>query len=174
MKLGLFENPYVNPSEALAIANNPESQAIAEDAHRRSIVLLKNNERLLPLRYEVIPNVRLYVEMFPAGENNEAIDKLKQKIRSTDNSITIVDNLNDATHAFVWVKPFQDLFANNPTIEIGPDTGVNNVEWIFEIQKTVPTITAIHFSNPWLINTIELNAAAFIATFGTKPKLWWK
>lgn len=170
MKLGLFENPYVNPSEALAIANNPDSQAVADDAHRRSIVLLKNNEQLLPLKDEAIANVRLYVEMFPGGENGQETEKLKQKIRSHDNSITIVDNLADATHAFVWVKPFQDLFANNPSIEIGPDTGVNNVERIVEIQTTVPTITAIHFSNPWLINTIEPNAAAVIATFGTKPE----
>lgn len=170
MKLGLFENPYVIPAKALEVANNPESQKVADDAHRRSIVLLRNDQNILPLRDETIANVRLYVESFPGGENNEETEKLKQKIRNFDPSITIVDQLSDATHAFVWVKPFQDLFANNPTVKIGPETGIANPERIVEIQKSVPTITAINFSNPWLINDIEPNAAAVIATFGTKPE----
>ncbi|WP_158595128.1 glycoside hydrolase family 3 protein [Oceanobacillus piezotolerans] len=170
MKLGLFENPYVDSDQALAIADNPESQKVADDAHRRSIVLMRNDNNLLPLRDENMAEVRLYVEMFPGGENGQKTEELKQKIRNHDNSITIVDNLADATHAFVWVQPFQDLFANNPTVVIGPETGVDQVNRIVEIQKTVPTITAINFSNPWLINTIEPNAGAVIGTFGTKAE----
>lgn len=34
MKLGLFENPYVDPDEALQIVNNPESQTKAAIAIR--------------------------------------------------------------------------------------------------------------------------------------------
>ncbi|NEU31348.1 glycoside hydrolase family 3 protein [bacterium LRH843] len=170
MKLGLFENPYVDPDKALAIANNPESQEVADDAHRRSIVLMRNDNNVLPLKDETISNVRLYVEMFPAGENGQKTEELKQKIRKHDHSITIVNNLADATHAFVWVQPQQDLFANNPTVTIGPETGVTQVNRIAEIQAAVPTITAINFSNPWLINTLEPNAAAVIGTFGTKAE----
>lgn len=170
MNLGLFDNPYVDPEEAITAANDPESQKIADDAHRRSIVLLRNDQNVLPLTDDAISDVRLYVEKFPSGENNEETEKLKQKIRSHDASITIVDNVADATHAFVWVEPWQDLFANNPTVQIGPDTGINEMERIVEIQQTVPTITAINFSNPWLINTIEPNAAAVLGTFGTKAE----
>ena len=68
MKLGLFDNPYVDPEEALTVANNPDSQAIADDAHRRSVVLLRNEENFLPLRDDAIRNVRLYVEKFPGGK----------------------------------------------------------------------------------------------------------
>ncbi|MEH7238562.1 glycoside hydrolase family 3 protein [Bacillus sp. JJ1562] len=170
MKLGLFENPYVNPDKALTIANNPESQKVADEAHRRSVVLMRNDRNLLPLQDKIISSVRLYVEMFPGGENGQETEKLKQKIRNHDRSITIVDNIKDATQAFVWVQPFQDLFANKPTVVIGPETGVEQVDRIVKIQQTVPTITAINFSNPWLINTIEPNAAAVIGTFGTKAE----
>ena len=170
MKLGLFENPYVNPEEALAIANDPKSQEVADDAHRRSVVLLRNNQNLLPIKDDTVANVRLYVEMFPGGENGQATQELKEKIKNHDQTITIVDALADATHAFVWVKPLQDLFKNNPTVEIGPETGIENVDRIVEIQKAVPTITAIDFSGPWLIHTIEPNAQAVIGTFGTKPE----
>lgn len=169
MKLGLFENPYVDPDKAIAIANNPESQEVADDAHRRSVVLLRNDRQVLPLKDETISDVRLYVEVFPS-ENGEKTANLKEKIKNHDASITIVDNVGEATHAFVWIQPFQNLFDNNPTIVIGPATGIDEVDRIVEIQQTVPTITAIDFSNPWLIETVEPNAVAVIGTFGTKAE----
>ena len=49
MKLGLFENPYVDPKKALEVVNNPASQERADDAHRKSVVLLRNDNNLLPL-----------------------------------------------------------------------------------------------------------------------------
>jgi beta-glucosidase len=46
---GLFENPYVDPAEAEQLANNAEHQAVALEAARRSLVLLKNAGNVLPL-----------------------------------------------------------------------------------------------------------------------------
>ena len=65
MKLGLFENPYVDPKQALEVVNNPASQERADEAHRKSVVLLRNDNNLLPLTDEKIKEVKLYVEMFP-------------------------------------------------------------------------------------------------------------
>src|SRR5204862_7218026 len=45
----LFENPYVDPARAERVANTPAHQALALEAARRSIVLLKNEGGLLPL-----------------------------------------------------------------------------------------------------------------------------
>lgn len=46
---GLFENPYADPERAEKVSNAPEHQALALEAARRSIVLLKNDQGLLPL-----------------------------------------------------------------------------------------------------------------------------
>jgi beta-glucosidase len=46
---GLFENPYVDAAEAERIANSTEHQAVALEAARRSLVLLKNAGNALPL-----------------------------------------------------------------------------------------------------------------------------
>jgi beta-glucosidase len=46
---GLFENPYVDPAEAERVTNTAEHQALALEAARKSIVLLKNDRELLPL-----------------------------------------------------------------------------------------------------------------------------
>jgi len=48
-RAGLFENPYVDAAEAERLANNAAHQAVALDAARRSLVLLKNTGNLLPL-----------------------------------------------------------------------------------------------------------------------------
>ncbi|MFC4801952.1 glycoside hydrolase family 3 N-terminal domain-containing protein [Neobacillus sp. GCM10023253] len=170
MNLGLFEDPYVNPQQALDVVADPKAQALADEAHLKSVVLLRNDKNILPLKDAKLQKVKLYVEMFTGGDAAAATANLKQTIKNHDASITIVDSLAEATHAFVWVKPAQSNWDNNPRITVGPETGIANVARIVEIQKTVPTITAINFISPWLINQIEPNAAAVLATYGTKPE----
>ena len=82
----------------------------------------------------------------------------------------MTDRLEEATHALVWIRPKQDLLSKQPQITIGPETNIHNKDRIIEIQKTVPTITVINFSSPWLIQEIEPNAAAVIGTFGVKTE----
>lgn len=49
-KLGLFDNPLVDPEEAAQINDCPEHRQLALEAARQSIVLLKNEGSLLPLK----------------------------------------------------------------------------------------------------------------------------
>src|SRR5580692_4225293 len=46
---GLFDNPYVDPGYAEKITNSPEHQRLALHAAREAIILLKNQNNLLPL-----------------------------------------------------------------------------------------------------------------------------
>src|SRR5262249_27180772 len=46
---GLFENPYVDPQKAETISNSPEHQQLALKAAHEAIILLKNQNNLLPL-----------------------------------------------------------------------------------------------------------------------------
>ena len=48
-RLGLFENPYVDPDYAQKITNSSEHQQLALKVAQKSIVLLKNDNKLLPL-----------------------------------------------------------------------------------------------------------------------------
>jgi beta-glucosidase len=48
-RLGLFENPYVDPDYAQNITNSSEHQQLALKVAQKSIVLLKNDNNLLPL-----------------------------------------------------------------------------------------------------------------------------
>ena len=48
-RLGLFDNPYVDPDYAEKVNNSPEHKTLAAEAARKVIVLLKNEKNLLPL-----------------------------------------------------------------------------------------------------------------------------
>ena len=52
-KLGLFENPYVDVAYAEKVAYTNENQEIALQAAREGIVLLKNEDSLLPLQKNI-------------------------------------------------------------------------------------------------------------------------
>lgn len=51
--LGLFENPYVDPENAEKISHTNENQMLAYEAAKEGIVLLKNENNLLPLSKEI-------------------------------------------------------------------------------------------------------------------------
>ena len=52
-RLGLFENPYVDPDHAVSVSHTKENQELALQAAREGIVLLKNNNTLLPLSKDI-------------------------------------------------------------------------------------------------------------------------
>lgn len=161
MTLGLFEDPYVNPTEAIAAANNEENRALAYEAHQKSVVLMRNDKidggkKLLPLTNGKLKDVKLYVEGFVGvaaprslkGEEaakyiaeNSALQSvgftadLKNTLTEKFPNIELVDSVEEATHAYVYVKPTQSNWDNNPRIDINETTGISDVERIVEIQK---------------------------------------
>jgi len=48
-RLGLFDNPYVDPDYAEKTTNSAEHRALALKAAQKSVILLKNDKNLLPL-----------------------------------------------------------------------------------------------------------------------------
>jgi len=55
--LGLFENPYVDVERAARVTNSSEHRALAAEAARRSITLLKNENNLLPLDRNALKSI---------------------------------------------------------------------------------------------------------------------
>jgi len=52
-KLGLFENPYIEPEAAIKVIDTPEDRELALEAARKSIILLKNDGNYLPLGKDI-------------------------------------------------------------------------------------------------------------------------
>jgi beta-glucosidase len=71
-RVGLFENPYVDPQEAKRIVGNPEFMAAGYDAQLKSLVLLKNKNldkktRVLPIQKS--KTVYIPKRVFPAARD---------------------------------------------------------------------------------------------------------
>lgn len=56
-QLGLFENPYVDAERAARVTDSAEHRALAAEAARRSITLLKNDDNLLPLDRRALKSI---------------------------------------------------------------------------------------------------------------------
>jgi beta-glucosidase len=57
IRLGLFEHPYVDESRIPQVLNDPEHQKRAREAVQRSVVLLRNENLLLPLDRKQIKSI---------------------------------------------------------------------------------------------------------------------
>lgn len=49
-RVGLFENPYLDPEESARVVGNPEFMKAGYDAQLKSIVMLKNKGNVLPIK----------------------------------------------------------------------------------------------------------------------------
>jgi beta-glucosidase len=66
-RTGLFENPYLNPDNSKAIVGKPDFMSAGYEAQLKSMVLVKNKSKALPIRTQK----KVYVpkKFTPAGRN---------------------------------------------------------------------------------------------------------
>ncbi len=88
-RLGLFENPYASETQTDAVLFNEAHQQTALEAAQKSIVLLKNEDHLLPLQKGQYKNV------FVTGPNaqNETVLGDWAYQQPKENTITILEGL---------------------------------------------------------------------------------
>lgn len=172
--LGLFENPYVDPDQAQRVADSPRSQKLADQAHRESVVLMRNDRRELPLVASKHQQIRLYVEVQSPTDAVNRTTKLRETIAQQDPSIELVDSPEQATDAFVWLQPAPhietDSAGNQTDVSIDladPTVGVDAAR-VRSIEATVPTVLAVNLTNPYVISSVERGAAAVVGTFDTQ------
>lgn len=180
-ELGLFEDPYTDPAEAQAIADSAQSQARADEAHRKSLVLLRNggadqwSSAPLPITAADESEVRLYVEVFRRDQQAAQTASVRQSIAQLWPGVELVDDPANATHSLLWVVPSlawnRDDTAGDPpsvVLDLNDDTRID-VDRINSVQSQIETnILVLNSTNPWLIDNIEGQADAIVASFNTR------
>ena len=86
--LGLFERPYVDPERAVQVARNPAHRAIALQAARQSIVLLKNDRATLPLA-----DARAIAVIGPNADDDWAQIGDQAPTHRRDQVVTVLDGI---------------------------------------------------------------------------------
>jgi beta-glucosidase len=154
-RLGLFDDPYVDPEAASKICGSKAFRAAGFEAQRRSIVLIAN-DGILPLA----PDVRLYVD----GLSREA----------TLAYCGVVEHPEDADAAVVVRRgPYEhrDRLFLEPLFHAGslefPD---DEREHILELARTLPTMLIVHLDRPAILTGLAEACAAVIGTFGASPE----
>ena len=172
--LGLFENPYVDADSANAKVGKAEYQQKADLAMRKSIVLLRNenvnNNRALPLR----ASTKIYFETYMQRKDQAPGSIFKGETNNWN--VEFVDTPEAADVVLLWIKPkSKSLFESDgsPLYLSLSKNGVD-VNYINTLIAKKPTILAINFTNPWVIDEIystsSKNIQGVLATFGTTPE----
>lgn len=87
-KLGLFENPFVDPQRAKAFVGCDANRATARKVAEECVVLLKNDKHLLPLQSDRIRSIALIGPN--AGSYSNGVYTMK-----TDYGISILDGIRN-------------------------------------------------------------------------------
>ncbi|RXK48805.1 glycoside hydrolase family 3 protein [Aquirufa rosea] len=162
-ELGLFENPYVDVQAASSIIGDKKSTELANLALRKSIVLLRNDQQVLPLKKKT----KVYFETyFNTGRNSDIIKVAKPNYPDLE----FVDRKENADVIVVWLIPNGGgLFSSQGTkIDLRLSANRIDVAHVNELINSKPTIVAINYTNPWVIEEIDhKNTHSLLATFGT-------
>ena len=163
----------MDDKKANEIVGNASFQASADLAQRKSIVLLRNENKSLPLNR----GIKVYFETYqrPSGRPGN-IEPQIYADAAYRNDITFVKTPDAADIVLLWVKPsMRPLFPSNdkPLRLILSECAVD-VSYINQLTAKKPTILAINFTSPFVINEVyndkSTSIKGVIATFGCSPE----
>lgn len=154
-RLGLFDNPFVDVDAAEKIVGQPEFRKVGELAQRRSIVLLQNRRKTLPLQ----SGLKIYTENIKP-----------EVIRAYGQA---VDDIGQADIAILRLSaPYQarkgllERYFHAGELDIKePEKGR-----ILKIMSRVPTIVDIYLERPAVIPEIAEHSAALLGNFGASDE----
>ncbi len=155
--LGLFENPYVSPETAARTVRRAEFQEKADLAQRKSIVLLKNSGKLLPLP----KGVRMYVE---------GVDP---KVAAGYGYVSTA-HPEDADVCIVRVSAGRGglgpgLRARG-AVPVDLTLPAETLAHVRSVARLKPTVVALHMDNPLVVPELASEAGAVLVTFGVSDE----
>jgi beta-glucosidase len=90
-RLGLFENPYADPKREPAVTLTAEHRAAARDVARHGMVLLKNENDLLPIR----PGVKSIALIGPLADNQRDLLGTWAAIGRPEDVVTVLAGIRE-------------------------------------------------------------------------------
>ncbi|HTL07229.1 MAG TPA: glycoside hydrolase family 3 protein [Chitinophagaceae bacterium] len=171
-KLGLFENPYVDEEAAEQIVGSAPFQQRANLAMRKSIVLLRNNNKALPLPAKTKVYFESYYQKKGATPShvfsNDAEHSYPIEFVATPEAADIV---------LLWLTPGSKSLFESDGSPIYLSLSKNGIDtaYVNSLSAKKPTILVVNYTNPWVIDEIYNPATisrfkAVLATFNTTPE----
>jgi beta-glucosidase len=155
--LGLFENPYVSPEAAARTVRRAEFQQKADLAQRKSIVLLKNAGRLLPLR----KGLRMHVE---------GVDPAVAARYGYVSTGSLEDAEVAILRASVGRGRLGPGLRARGAVPIDLTLPGETLARVRAVLRQKPTVVALHLDNPLVVPELASEAGALLATFGVSDE----
>jgi beta-glucosidase len=166
-ELGLFEDPYVDVEKAEQTVANASFKVKADLAMRKSIVLLRNENKSLPVK----PKTKIYFESYYQRRGATSPSNI---FSQSDAALEFVKTPEEADMILLWITPgSKSLFeADGSPLYLSLSKNGVDVNYINGLTAKKPTILAINYTNPWVIDEIynektRSRFAGVLATFGT-------
>lgn len=106
-RLGLFENPYLDPAESAKVVGNPEFMQAGYEAQVKSVVMLKNKNNVLPVQEK--QTVYIPKMDYPSirdwwGNHSEAVTNYPISMELVKKYYNVTDDPGKADFALVFVS----------------------------------------------------------------------
>lgn len=158
-QLGLFDNPFIDTAKASEIVGNSSFRESGMQAQRMAMTLLKNEDRILPLKS---PGIKVFL----VNVDSSAASRYA----------TVVTDLNQADVALIRL--------NTPYYQTNPDPIARifrfhegdldfkgrDLELILGLLKSKTTIADIYLDRPAVIPEISSASKALLANFGASDE----
>ncbi|MCC7245158.1 MAG: glycoside hydrolase family 3 C-terminal domain-containing protein [Saprospiraceae bacterium] len=155
-QLGLFDNPFPDVANVSKNLRKPEWVAFGNEMQRRAMVMLKNDNKTLPLSTTAKP------KLFIQNMDKTAVEKFS----------TVVEKVEDADWAILRLQtPWQPYENTNNPFAKGFHHGDLDfkgkaLEEVLAICRKKPTIVVINLDRPAVIPEIAAQSRALLADFG--------
>lgn len=173
--LGLFEKPFVDEAKAAQVVGNSEFQAKADEAQRRSQVLLKNDGDLLPL---TVSGKKVYLHNVNATVAARYGLEVVATPEEAELAILRVDtpHENDPHFPFGSVNFGQLGFEDTDTLvqetaHKGVYTGSEDYALIKKIEAlNIPVVLSVYVDRPVILTNVKDRVNVLMANFGASDE----
>ena len=192
-ELGMFENPYRDPKNAAEVIACRKDWDNAMDAHRKSVVLLKN-DGVLPLTSDKLSGKKLYAQCFNKDPKKaeEATKALREELKS---AADLTEDYSEADYAILLLNPSSGEYFNatpgylelelcegktvhdvddegRPTESVHQETTLAEVGKIKQIAERIherggKVVANVNVTLAWEVGNVEPYTDGFLAGFDT-------
>jgi beta-glucosidase len=156
-RLGLFDHAYLDPA-GVKVINNASFAAKGIEAQQKSLVLLKNDANILPLK----AGVKIFLE----GFNKEETKGYTNLVNDAASADVIVLKIGTPDNAGPEKYLLQKLFNHGSLAFSEKEEGR-----LLKIIQSKPTITVINLQRPAVIPGINKYSKALIADFSSQDNV---
>jgi beta-glucosidase len=156
-KLGLFDDPYITESK-VSVLNSTAFAKKGIEAQQKSLVLLKNDQNILPLA----GNKKVYLE----GFNEQEVSGYQSQITDLQNADVCILKINTPKNVVPGTYILQRIF-NLGSLAFNEKEEAD----LLKIIRSKPTIVVVNLQRPAVIPAINAESKALVADFSSQDNV---